>query len=125
MWADKKGSGRVRAPGELILEYLFGKMSSKLISLPTLAAAVDAAAAAFALQHSRRAVVEQSSQLSPQPSLQPLLQPSPLPPPPAVTAVAAVAAGECQRHSLFSRESNSTNGSWWVRGPWSGWRGSK
>ena len=44
MWADKKGSGRVRAPGELILEYLFGKMSSKLISLPTLAAAVLAAA---------------------------------------------------------------------------------
>jgi len=105
VWADKKGSGRVRAPGELILEYLFGKMSSKLISLPTLAAAVDAAAAACVTAQSsssRRAVVEQSSQLSPQPSLQPLLQPSPLPPPPAVTAVAAVAAGECQRHSLFS-----------------------
>ena len=62
MWADKKGSGRVRAPGELILEYLFGKMSSKLISLPTLAAAVLAAAAASTQRYST--VVEQSSQLS-------------------------------------------------------------
>ena len=38
----------MRAPGELILEYQFGKMASKKISLPPLAAAVLAAAAAAA-----------------------------------------------------------------------------
>ena len=43
---DEKGLGRVRAPGELILDKLFGQKGYKVISLPSLATAVAAAAAA-------------------------------------------------------------------------------
>ena len=41
-----EGLGRARRPGELILEKLVGQMISKMILLPTFAAAVAAAAAA-------------------------------------------------------------------------------
>ena len=46
--ADEKGSLRVRPPGELIHDKLFGQKGIKMISLPPVAAAVLAAAAAAA-----------------------------------------------------------------------------
>ena len=54
----QKGLGRVRAPGELILDKLVGQEDSKMISLPPAAAALVAAAAAAAravLPHPHRA----------------------------------------------------------------------
>ena len=57
--ADEKGLSRVRAPGELILDNLFGQEDSKMISLPPAVAALVAAAASAAravLPHPHRAV---------------------------------------------------------------------
>ena len=60
--ADEKGLTRARIPGELIYDKLVGQKDSNMISLPSVAAAVLAAAAAAArdlLPHRHRAAWRQ------------------------------------------------------------------